>query len=227
MKIRSNNLPAGRLTKAEGREGIRHTLIGADIVVWQELEELLPVLREFKNYSHCIGNSPAAQMRPVSFNHVLLKHIGSIHLPVGINYKWPKSIAEFRKFVVIEVFEHKFSKKKVAVFNIHMPHKATRWPRSKAYSILVKMILALAWVFEQIGYSVVLGGDWNAVPSSSLLEPVRKALHIVSPGGTHRSKSGKMNPIDFFAVKNCSVSSSKVLSKKVGDHHPIELTITL
>ena len=225
MRIRSHNLPAGRTPKSEGVPAMRHTLTGADIVLWQELEEYTTGTLQGLRGKHLVGGTVAQRMRPVSFSPRTMQHSHGWTINISGGRGWPRSVAPFRGLLVMEFFRERSTGRKVAVFNVHMPHRATRWPRSRAYSRIVDALAGFAVLLSELGYVVVLGGDWNATPSHKLLKPLRDVAQVVSPGGTHRSRRG-LKPIDFFFLLGGTVESADVLPKYAGDHYPVELVVS-
>lgn len=215
LVIKTANIPCGRTPESVARDAIVRTLRGADIVLWQELEEQVPWLEKRRSKFKTLAFDEEYRQleRPITWNDETMELVryGAIQLDNSRD-GW-ELWAEFRE---------RKTDKDLMVLNMHPPFRSSlRYPRMRA---TYKRIVAglVDFVDLEPNARILAGGDWNNPPEKPILRPARRALPVLlaPPVPTHGTlERGKT--IDFFLGRNIQPGIVFTKPRLGSDHNPV------
>lgn len=202
--LRTYNIPAGRLGRPKSKAAVRKALDGADVVVFQEVEEIRHWMRTIPGWGAAFYNKANHPELVIMWRKAKIERVRRF-LVFSSNTKWG-----FNLGLRLRV---RGTNKTFRVFDIHTPARSRLSPiRTRIFN---KTVARLIEFNDGVKEPVFYGGDWNANPNNDKIRPFYREGYSRAVGGkTHGGKSA----IDFFIFKNATLLRAKVFPHWAGDH---------
>lgn len=150
------------------------------------------------------------------------------------NYSWPNKLFFLRRCTLLQSYQFASSKKELIIINTHLSAYDDGSLKKQEMEKLKQIILA---EYKKGNY-VIVGADWNQVPSSKEIKQFLPDWTFAYDNSTPTnrsieapySKESTTRVIDYYLVSpNVMVDSVKTINMDFAysDHQPVKLTVSL